>query len=134
MKDDGKFVRCIAPSPDWEGPRDVNRQLCFLRKHPQCGACPHNEFALHLRRGIGQQVVACPRWNSEADRLHGQAPFGYAAVRRELCLTVQPFPWCPSCKNRDPVESPREQPGWYEREPQEPRLGVFEDPEEGGRR
>lgn len=132
MKDDGKFVRCLAPSPDWAGPREVNRNLCFLRKHPQCGACPHNTFSIHLRRGIGDQVVACPRWNSDAERLRGHPLIGYAAVRRELCLTVQPFPWCSICKNRDPGEPPREQPGWFEHEPRQLRVGVFEEDDEGG--
>jgi hypothetical protein len=108
-----KFVRCLA-SADEAGPREVHRGLCYLRRFPECGTCPHQTFALRLRRGLGDEHVACPRWDNDGDRMRGFPPHSYGIVRRELCFTAQPFPWCSACPNRQADELPRTDPGWYE--------------------
>jgi hypothetical protein len=111
----GKFTRCLKPTRDWAGPHDVHRSWCLAGPHSDCGICPHHVFTIRLRTGIGNEIVACPRWSSDSERLHN-VPASYGMVRRELCLTAQPFGWCPSCPNRNPEEPPRMDPGWWERE------------------
>lgn len=113
---DGKFVRCLVPTPDCKGPHNVHRGLCFTGPYPECGTCPHHHFDLRLRQGAGHEIVACPRWSTETVRLYGRPPEVYVMVRRELCFTARPFPWCPSCPNQAASETPRDEPGWYERE------------------
>lgn len=125
--DDGKTVRCLAAVQSWHGPHDVVRTTCFFQLTAECGACPHSTFTMQFQVGIGNQEVACPRWRSDGARMRGESLLGYVMLRRETCLIASPFPWCYSCRNHDPRELPRSEPGWWEQEPRPQRPGIFEE-------
>lgn len=97
-------------------PHWVSRTLCLASARVGCSTCPDFDFKMTFQANIGDQAVACPRWDSEATRLQGVPVQEYVVIKREPCLTVRPFPWCSSCANSRPEEPPRANPGWYDQE------------------
>jgi hypothetical protein len=115
MPSDGLTVTCHSWEPKKKGrPHAVSRVLCVAKAYPFCKRCPNSRFVLHLRFQLGEQTVACPRWE-EGPRVEKNMPTGYATVRREICLKKNTFEYCPSCPNSRADIPKMSDPGWYER-------------------
>lgn len=106
--------------PDTEtpdgGPYQVSRATCLAFSRVGCAICPAKDFSLTLQYRIPEQIVACPRWELESDRLDGMDPLRYESVSRLVCLSEQPYPECDRCPNAKSWEPPRSDPGWLERQ------------------
>ena len=114
--DDGKYVTCYDAA--WKArthQETQSRVLCMVQGKEHCPVCPNSQFKVKIQVSVGEQEVACPRWEDEAERLKGKHPTEYMPVRRELCLRVRPFYFCASCKNADPNNPPESVNGWVER-------------------
>ena len=112
--DSGKHVTCHdwAPKQQSRG-HSVSRALCLLGQKDYCPSCVHSRFTMKISVGAGDQPVSCPRWESSADRSNNLPPITYSPVRRETCLRVRPFEFCPSCPNSKSEEDPYVTAGWY---------------------
>ena len=114
MSCNGLVVTCHAWSPKKEDHgHDQSRSLCVLQPRDNCPSCAHSRFKLSFQEGIGNQEVACPRWDHDADRVEGK-PAEYVQIRREICMTTKPFEWCTFCPNTKAEGAPFSVPGWYE--------------------
>lgn len=110
----GLYVLCDGYAP--KSGTDVHqttRLKCLVSPMPACKSCEHSNFVVKLRLGVGDQKVACPRWNNIEDRLNHVFP-KYEIIRRELCITRRPFEYCSSCPNKDATMKPQTEPGWWE--------------------
>lgn len=133
LLDSGKQVWCRSHPPGVSmDPHYVTRTLCLANARVDCTkGCPNSIFKLVFRPQAGNQIVACPRWESEAARISGAPVQGYAMVRRETCFTLRPFSWCPSCPNSRSTEPSRTEPGWLDREKKNTRKRLPIAPTEG---
>jgi hypothetical protein len=117
MSTNGKFVVCRSCVPGAiMAEHVVSREICFFRLREDCEQCPNAEFSIYLPAGLGDILVACPRWGSDQDRLLGAPIAEYITIRRETCLKARPFPWCAACSNSHVTEVPRTEAGWFEAE------------------
>jgi len=110
----GLTVLCdgLAPKGGTEV-HQADRSLCISQaRGSACTDCEHSRFILRFKPGVGNQQVACPRWDSIDDRLARKKP-RYEIIRREVCLTVAPYEHCSSCPNKKVSEEPRSEPGWW---------------------
>lgn len=115
MASTGLVVVCHAWAPKQKNRQhSVSRTMCLANGHEYCPQCENYNFVLHIPFKIGDQVVACPRWNN-GQRIQGNPPSGYQTIRRETCLRTAPFEYCGSCLNSHSEEPPMSDPGWYER-------------------
>lgn len=129
MANNGRFVTCNSSPPGVSmGPHQVDRVLCVFEKRTGCDDCVHHSFVIDFQVNIGSQVVACPRWETDTDRIEGRPAVSYVHIRREPCLRIRPFPWCPGCPNSMAQEPPRDQVGWHEREHGNKRQRVKVEP------
>ena len=56
-------VLCHAWAPKRKDrPHTVSRVLCIMQAYDHCPECPNSRFVLHVPFQIGEQIVACPRW------------------------------------------------------------------------
>lgn len=112
----GLYVLCDGESP--KSGTDVHqkdRAVCLAGPLAACKTCEHNKFKLTLKTGVGNQLVACPRWESVSDRYDRVVP-RYETIRREVCLISRPYEHCSLCPNRDINNAPRAYVGWWEEE------------------
>ena len=131
MSKNGKYVTCMAGTPDWPGAQEVSRVICAQEGRGEaCRSCPRGSFKLRFPIQIGLQNVACPRWASEREREQKDDPVDYVAVRRDTCLNEKPFLFCSSCPNGKASEVPRTLPKWFEREEHQRRIELALDEEE----
>jgi hypothetical protein len=109
----GKTVLCTSGIDGEEVNHWVGRELCLLESRPACGSCPNSKIDMVFQIGLGQQTVACPRWESDKQQREGQSP-SYVFIDRKVCLTEKPFSFCPSCPNSNPSELPRDGLKWLD--------------------
>lgn len=112
----GLYVLCDGDSP--KAGTDVHQQsrtVCLGQPLPGCKTCEHNTFVVRLKPRIGDQLVACPHWDSSGDRLERIRP-QYEMVRRQQCLIERPYEHCTFCPNKDINSQPKTVPGWWEAE------------------
>lgn len=134
MSKDGKIVACEHVPSMLEGiPAEVSRTTCLLKAKEQCGTCPNSRVVLRFQLRVVDQVVACPRWESEEDRRERRDPLDYVEVRRDTCIRVKPFDHCDSCPNSSAGELPRIHARWFEEEERRRRIERELDEEERGR-
>lgn len=112
----GLMVLCDGEAPKaGTDVRQQSRAVCLGHPLTACATCEHGTFALKLPVRVGDQVVACPRWDSISDRYEHKKP-DYEMVRRQQCLVDRPYEHCSFCPNRDAKNPPRTEPGWWEAE------------------
>ncbi len=112
----GLIVLCDGNAP--KSGTDVyqqSRAVCLGRPLPGCGTCEHSKFSIKLRPNAGNELVACPRWKSESERLQRVLP-QYEMVRREQCLLTRPYEYCAMCPHKEIHNAPRISAGWWEEE------------------
>lgn len=110
-----KSVVCHDWAPKSGGAQHtVSRAFCVMQPTPSCPTCVHRNFTITFQVGIGAQEVACPRWTSLSGRGRGERPT-YETMRRETCLQLKPFDYCPSCPNSNATNLPEDEPGWFEK-------------------
>lgn len=109
----GLIVLCDGDAPKTGGSvRQQSRAVCLGKPLEACNSCEHSVFKIRLKP-LGNQLVACPQWNTIGERYDKVKP-RYEMVRRELCLTVRPYEHCTFCPNKD-ISNPAEIiPGWWE--------------------
>jgi hypothetical protein len=111
----GLMVLCDGEAP--KAGTDVKQQsrtVCLSAPYKACQSCEHAVFTIRLQPGVGNQVVACPRWEDTSSR-YAHDPPQYEMVRREQCLDM-PYEHCSFCPNKDLRAVPRVKPGWWEAE------------------
>lgn len=129
---DGMTVICLGDRDEEGVPleRSVNRIFCLLETKAQCPTCPKSQFKARFQLRVVDQIVACPKWETEADRLLRRDPLGYVMTSRSVCLSEKPFTHCPDCHNGSPRAAPRTQIGWVEEEERQRRIELELDEEE----
>lgn len=115
----GLYVTCLPSLDDREVQQVQHRAVCLTKPYVACSICPHQTFTLIFKAQPYDpyELLACPRWRNEADRLKGDAPASYAPVQRAMC-SERPFPFCPSCPTKEVLEdlgADKVRPGWYGR-------------------
>lgn len=116
---DGKLVVC-RPNPfDPEVTQVQHRAVCLTTPHIACPTCPHHSFTLVFKANPPNpyQLLSCPRWRSEEERLKGEPPEEYRTVERAFC-SERPFVFCNQCPTPEEVEdlgADKVRPGWYGR-------------------
>lgn len=116
MSEDGMFVQCHSWSPKQESrPHTVSRVMCLMQATDHCPQCPHSRFVIQTQPGVGNQIVACPRWRGGVQRHLSDMPSEYVLIPHETCLTSKPLEYCSSCPNNRRTHLPFDEPGWYER-------------------
>lgn len=111
----GLMVLCDGEAP--KAGTDVKQQdrtICLAKPYKACGSCEHGTFTIRLKVGIGNEAVACPRWEDIAARYAHVLP-QYETVRREQCFDM-PYEHCSFCPNKDVRAPARTEPGWWEDE------------------
>ena len=112
----GLTIMCDSWEPKKKGrSHSVSRVLCATKAYPYCRRCPNSKFVLSIQLDLGNQMVACPRWEEGKSRISKNMPDGYATIRREVCLRHDAFEFCPSCPNSHSDMPKLSDPGWYER-------------------
>lgn len=112
----GLLVLCDGESPKaGTDVRQQSRTVCLGQPLPACKTCEHSNFSVQFKAGIGDQIVACPRWASESDRVERVIP-AYELVRRQQCIIDRPYEYCSFCPNKSVSNPPRTEPGWWEAE------------------
>lgn len=115
MAGNGLTVVCHAWAPKQKNRQhSVSRVMCLAQAHSYCRRCENFNFVLHIPFRIGDQIIACPRWDN-GQRIRGSPPSEYVMIRRETCLRMAPFEYCASCLNSRSEVPPMSDPGWYER-------------------
>lgn len=110
----GLTVLCDGEAPKaGTDVRQQDRAVCLAKPLAACKTCEHNTFSLQLPTRVGDQVVACPRWESISDRYNHVKPL-YENVRRQQCLVDRPYEHCSFCPNKDVHSPPRTEDGWWE--------------------
>lgn len=111
----GLIVLCDGESPKaGTDVRQQSRTVCLGQPMAACKTCEHSTFTIRLKPGIGNEVVACPVWNSIEDKIAREKP-AYQMVRREQCLVRRPYDYCSQCPNMHVSKPPETRPGWWER-------------------
>jgi TPP-dependent indolepyruvate ferredoxin oxidoreductase alpha subunit len=115
----GLHVVCRPDPTDAEVQQVQHRAVCILRPYLACSICPHQSFTLVFRAQPKNpyELVSCPRWKAEQDRIGGAAPDSYIPVERALC-SERPFSFCPSCPSEDVLTdlgADKVRAGWYGR-------------------
>ena len=128
-RDRGKSVLCVSEeSEHW-----IDRTLCLSgTRKPECPTCPHSRFVVRFRLRVFDQVVACPRWESEEDRKNRKDPLDYVPIQRDICVNEKPFLQCDGCPNGDLSEAPRDGHGWFQEQERKRRIDLELDEEERG--
>ncbi len=120
---DGKYVLCDSDiTEEGQMPHVVDRALCLMEVRAACSTCPKSRFSLRFQLRASDQLVACPRWESEEDRKNGLDTLDYVQVRRDTCLNEKPFPFCATCQNSDPTKDPMIERKWVELEARRRRI------------
>lgn len=112
----------VVCRPDPEDPaimQTQHRAVCLVRPYRGCAVCPHQTFTLVFKSNPPDpyQLISCPRWRNEGERLHGNPPVSYVPVERALC-SERPFAFCSSCPPQDELVdfgADKVRPGWYSR-------------------
>ena len=115
MLANGKLVICTS-EVDEEGypiSQTVDRVVCLLGMRAGCPTCQNSQVEVLFQIRPSDQVVACPQWDNETERVKEKSdPTSYSLVRREVCLTQKPFPFCCECPNSRATEMPQSLPKW----------------------
>jgi hypothetical protein len=110
----GLTVICDGEAPkSGMGTKQLSRVLCLAKPMSACTTCEHSTFTIRLKTKAGDERVACPRWESIADRYAHVRP-KYEMVRREQCFTSMPYEHCSFCTNRKKDAPAEVTPGWWE--------------------
>jgi len=96
-----------------------HRSVCLTRPYPACPTCLHATFTLVFKSQPldPYELLACPRWRDDTERMTGASPEAYVPVERALCYQ-KPFPFCPSCPSSEvliDIGADKVSPGWYGR-------------------
>jgi hypothetical protein len=101
----GLTVTC---HPVLDDPTVIERQhraVCLVKPYVACGSCPNSRFTLLFKGDRTERFtrVACPRWESEDQRMRGEAPAKYVTTEEATCQS-KPFPFCVSCPSRKELQ------------------------------
>jgi hypothetical protein len=128
----GKTVLCTIDVCGEEVHHWVDRSICLLETRPACSTCPNSQFEVLFQIRIGDQMVACPRWEDQNEMRQNKDPDGYVFTKRYVCLTEKPFPFCIRCPNANSSNPPRDTLKWFEREERQRQIEEQLDKEEMG--
>jgi hypothetical protein len=115
----GTNVVCRPDPTDPSIMQTQHRAACLHHPFAGCAYCPHQTFTLIFKSVPADpyEILSCPRWGSEADRMNGSPPVSYVPVERALC-SQRPFPFCSSCPTKEELDdlgADKGRSGWYGR-------------------
>lgn len=114
----GHTVNC-HPTGDPEVVEKKHRVVCLTKPYAACGGCRHSKFKLVFNANpqASLDVVMCPRWKSDTDRVKGEQPETYVPTEVKTC-SEKPFPFCPSCPSLEDLSKmyvDKKKDTWYAR-------------------
>lgn len=116
----GTHVICHPDIADPSIQQVQHRASCLSRPYPACfTGCPHQTFTLVFKEQQQDpfELLSCPRWSTERDRINGAAPDTYVTVEQALCQR-KPYSFCNACPSKETLEemgADKVRPGWYGR-------------------